>query len=119
MITINAAVGGSRFMQTCFSRLNKGLLINRLWSQGAELHSTIYLSNYALITTVYANTPNICIEHSHNFLLSLQDCSERRAQQPQCLLKKRGYTVLYCMWELLGIKKQYYARLWQTVYCVS
>lgn len=38
--------------------------INRLRCQGAELHSTICLSNYALITTVYANTLNICIEHS-------------------------------------------------------
>lgn len=41
-----------------------GVPINRLRCQGAELHSTICLSNYALITTVYANTLNICIEHS-------------------------------------------------------
>lgn len=80
-ITINAAVGGTCSIQTCFSRLNKRLLINRLRSQGAELHSTICLSNYTLITTVYANTLNICIEHSHNFLLSFQERFRRREQQ--------------------------------------
>lgn len=67
---------------------------------------------------MYANTPNICIEHSHNFLLSLRECCRKGRSVTAALIKTGGYTVLDCVWELFGIKNQCYAHLWQTVYVI-
>lgn len=98
--------------------------INRLRCQGAELHSTICLSNYALITTVYANTLNICIEHSaqlSSFSLGvLQEDGEEvgggRGRSIAAVLIERGLRHVGLRGEaLFGIKKQCHSVHRQTV----